>query len=197
MDGEAPIDTHTHRILVASIEAEFRRYQETAEAAILQLDDHQLHEAPTPTDNTIATIMVHLSGNFRSRFTDFLMSDGEKPWRDRDREFDVPPTERAELLERLKGGWDTLYGALSELSDADLGREVSIRGVPLPVHQALHRALAHASYHVGQVVYVAKWLQGPRWAYLTIPPGGSAEYNRSPTRERRALPPPIDPGSPE
>ena len=184
------------RAIVASIEAEYRRYLEIAEAAIEQLGDDQLFETPTRSDNSIATIMVHMAGNLRSRFTDFLTTDGEKPWRDRDREFESPPPlDRPALLEQWQGGWGTLFGALSELDDADLERQVSIRCVPLLVHQALHRSLAHASYHVGQIVYVAKWLKGSSWTSLSIPPGGSAEYNRNPTRERRIPRPPIDSGA--
>jgi hypothetical protein len=172
------------RTIVASIEGEYRRYKTLADEAIAQLDTDQLNARLADSDNSIATIVTHVSGNLRSRFSDFLASDGEKPWRDRDREF-VPGTgTRDELLETWNEGWRTLFGALAQLGDADLARTVTIRAVPLPVLDALHRSLAHASYHVGQIVYVAKSLRGDRWRYLSIPPGQSEAFRASPSLER-------------
>ncbi len=182
------------RALVASIEAEYRRYKTLGESAVKQLADPQLVDATGPS-NSIATIIWHLAGNLKSRFTDFLTSDGEKPWRDRDSEFLARHVTRAELMAQWDDGWRVLFAALTPLTDVDLERTVTIRGQPHTVAEALHRSLAHASYHVGQIVYVAKALRGADWQYLSIPPGQSAQYNQSPTRDRapRAQSPPSTP----
>jgi hypothetical protein len=129
-----------------------------------------------------------MSGNFKSRFTDFLDSDGEKPWRDRESEFARRSVSRSEVLGKWNEGWEILFDALGRLNDADLQRKVTIRGRPLGVHEALHRSLAHASFHVGQVVFLAKSLLGPEWDYLTIPPGKSEDYNRNPSGEKGPAP---------
>ena len=161
------------RDLIASIEAEYRRYKTLGEDAINQLADSQLAQVPG-TGNSIVTIVWHLAGNLKSRFTDFLTADGEKPWRDRDSEFLAREVSRKELQAKWEDGWRVLFAALTDLSDVDLGRTVTIRGEPHTVAQALHRSLAHASYHVGQIVYEAKALRGADWRYLSIPPGQSA-----------------------
>lgn len=175
------------RPIIASIEGEYRRYRELGEDAMAQLGDAEFGRAAGPGGNSIAVIVQHLSGNFVSRFTDFLDSDGEKPWRERDREFLPRDESRAELMETWARGWTVLFDALAALEDADLNRSVTIRGVPHTVSEALHRSLAHASYHVGQIVYQAKARRGAEWSYLSQPPGGSAAYHRDPTREK---PPP-------
>ena len=161
------------RDLIASIEAEYRRYKTLGEGAINQLADSQLAQV-AGTGNSIVTIVWHLTGNLKSRFTDFLTADGEKPWRDRDSEFLAREVSRKELQAKWEDGWRVLFAALTDLSDVDLGRTVTIRGEPHTVAQALHRSLAHASYHVGQIVYEAKALRGADWRYLSIPPGQSA-----------------------
>jgi len=170
------------RALIASIEAEYRRYKTLAEGAINQLADPQLAGATatagtTGTSNSIVIIVWHLAGNLRSRFTDFLTSDGEKPWRDRDSEFLARHVTRTELQAKWEDGWRALFAALTDLTDAELARTVTIRGQPHTVAEALHRSLAHTSYHVGQIVYVAKALRGADWQSLSIPPGQSAQYN--------------------
>ena len=175
------------RSLIASVEGEYRRYKALGEGALNQLEDGQL-AAASSVSNSIATIFWHISGNLKSRFTDFLTSDGEKPWRDRDSEFLARDVTRTELLAKWNDGWQVLFQALTDLNDADLDRTVTIRGQPLSVAQALHRSLAHTSYHVGQVVYVAKSLRGTDWRYLSIPPGQSAPYNKAPTLERTPRP---------
>jgi len=141
-----------------------------------QLADSQLAQATGP-GNSIVTIVWHVAGNLKSRFTDFLTSDGEKAWRDRDSEFLAREVSRKELQAKWEDGWRMLFAALGNLTDADLGRTVTIRGEPHTVAQALHRSLAHASYHVGQIVFVAKALRGADWRYLSIPPGQSPRYN--------------------
>ena len=164
------------RDVIASIEAEYRRYKTLGEGAISQLADAQLPEA-TSSGNSIVTIVWHLAGNLKSRFTDFLSSDGEKPWRDRDSEFLAREVSRNELQAKWEDGWRVLLAALSDLSDADLQRTVTIRSEPHTVAQALHRSLAHTSYHVGQIVYLAKALRGADWRYLSIPPGQSSSIH--------------------
>jgi len=119
-----------------------------------------------------------MAGNMRSRWTDFLTSDGEKPDRNRDTEFEAPPTTRAELMEMWERGWKLLLGALEPLSDEDLTRTITIRTEPHSVMQAINRQVAHYSYHVGQIVYLARHFAGDRWQSLTIPKKKSAEFNR-------------------
>jgi uncharacterized damage-inducible protein DinB len=169
---------------VDSIRAEYLRYKALADAAMDQLEEAQLSLPGPNGGNSIAVICWHVAGNLRSRFTDFLTSDGEKPWRHREEEFASRTVTRAELLTKWNGGWEALLGALASLSDEQLQQNVTIRGQPLRVHEALHRSLSHASYHVGQIVYLAKVLRGAEWRYLSIPPGGSDAYNQAPTREK-------------
>lgn len=172
------------RQIVGSIEAEYRRYKLIAERAIEQLADGQLSQASSSEGNSIATIVWHISGNLESRFTDFLRSDGEKPWRDRDGEFLSRAVSRAELREKWDKGWTVLFGCLADLVDGQLHEIVKIRGVALSVLEALHRSLAHASYHVGQIVFLAKELRGGDWRYLSIARGGSTAYNENPVAEK-------------
>ena len=172
------------RRFLGSIRSEFLRYKDLAEGAIAQVRDEELAPQGTGDNSSIATICWHISGNLRSRFTDFLESDGEKPWRNRESEFDARAVSRAELLAHWQIGWDTLLSTLNDLTDRMLEREVTIRGHSLPVHEALHRSLAHVAYHVGQIVYIAKGLRGSEWKSLSIPRGGSAAYNLDPKRDR-------------
>ena len=172
--------------IVSSVQAEYLRYKGLAEAAIAQLSDADL-VAPGPGDgNSIAVLCWHLAGNFRSRFTDFLTSDGEKPSRQREEEFRRRAITKQELLDYWQGGWAVLLDTLGKLSDADLDRLVTIRGQSLRVTEALHRSLAHASYHVGQIIYQARGLKGAGWRWLSIPPGQSEQYNTRPTMENAA-----------
>jgi hypothetical protein len=172
--------------IVSSVQAEYLRYKGLAEAAIAQLSDADL-VVPGPGDgNSIAVLCWHLAGNFRSRFTDFLTSDGEKPWRQREEEFSRRAVTKDELLAFWDGGWAVLLETLHGLSDADLDREVTIRGQRLRVTEALLRSLAHASYHVGQIVYQARGLKGGGWRWLSIPPGQSDQYNARPAMEQPA-----------
>jgi len=173
------------RDIVSSMEGEWRRYKALGEGAIQQVHDDELGR--NAGGNSIAIIVWHIGGNLKSRFTDFLDSDGEKPWRDRESEFDDRSNAtRAELLDKWNGGWTALFAALEPLSDEDLTRIVSIRGMKSRVHEALHRALAHTSYHVGQIVFLAKEFRGSEWKSLSIPRGKSQEYNQNPdpVRER-------------
>jgi uncharacterized damage-inducible protein DinB len=174
------------RDVVAAIELEFTRYRALAEGAMAQLDDEQICRRLGAAGSSIAIVVWHVSGNLASRFGDFLTTDGEKPWRVRDEEFAERQATRDEVLAKWHAGWAVLVDTLTGLTDADLPRTVVIRGQGLSVLQALTRSLAHVSYHVGQIVYVAKLLRGDGWTYLSIPPGGSAAYNANPTRETPA-----------
>jgi uncharacterized damage-inducible protein DinB len=181
--------------IIQSIEGEYRRYKSLSEGAIAQVSDADLNARPIATGNSIATIMTHVAGNLESRFSDFLTSDGEKPWRDREREFAHGDVSRPDLLTRWEQGWSVLFATLATLTDTDGGKTVTIRGQPLLVHEALHRSLAHAAYHTGQIVDRAHALSGADWRHLSIPPGGTAAYNANPIFEKpttaalRFLPP--------
>ena len=170
--------------ILGSITAEFARYKALAEGAIRQLDDAHLNVAPFHGGNSVATIGWHVGGNLRSRFTDFLTSDGEKPWRQREEEFRGRVVARAELLAHWERGWAALFATLADLTQDDLTKAVTIRGQSLSVHEALHRSLAHVSYHVGQIVFLSRSLLGERWSFLSIPPGQSDAYNAQPTFEK-------------
>jgi hypothetical protein len=139
---------------------------------------------PSDESNSIATLVWHVSGNLESRFTDFLTTDGEKEWREREDEFAVRDATPGEVREKWARGWRVLMDTLSGLTDEDLARTVTIRGVEHTVAEALHRSLAHTAYHVGQMTYQAKVLLGGDWDWLSIAPGKTSEYNRDPTREK-------------
>jgi Protein of unknown function (DUF1572) len=171
--------------IIESIRAEFLRYKALAEAAIEQVDEAALSAGPDG-NNSMAVICWHISGNLRSRFTDFLTADGEKPWRQRDEEFERRTVTRSELLEKWHQGWAVLLDTLGTLRDDQLQTRITIRQQPMLVHEALHRAMAHVASHVGQIVYIAKSLRGNEWRYLSIPPGQSDAYNRNPGHEHAA-----------
>jgi hypothetical protein len=162
----------------------FRGLKKLGERAMAQLTDEELLRAPDEESNSVAVIVKHLAGNMRSRWTDFLTSDGEKPDRNRDSEF-VADTEltRAELLERWERGWGLLFAALEPLRGDDLLRTVMIRGEPHSVVQAINRQLTHYASHVGQIVYLAKHLKSKDWKSLSVPRGQSDQFNRK-MRER-------------
>jgi hypothetical protein len=164
--------------VVASARATFAAQRRLAERAIEQLTDEQVHVTPAPDANSVAVIVQHVGGNLRSRWTDFLTSDGEKAWRRRDEEFEELRLDRAALVAVWEAGWTACFSALDALSDADLARTVTVRSEPHSVIQAIHRSLAHTSYHVGQIVQLARTLAGPAWKTLSVPRGGSAEYNQ-------------------
>jgi len=172
------------RVVLASIEGEYRRYKTKAEEVFAQLSDAQLAQPLGDRENSVAMIVRHMAGNLRSRFTDFLTSDGEKPWRNREEEFRPREIARNELLESWEEGWRVLQTELAALTDDDLDRTVTIRRQPLSVAEALHRSLAHVGYHVGQIVLIGRHLCGTRWEFLSIPPGASGSYNLDPTRDR-------------
>src|SRR5436309_15862827 len=155
----------------------FRFYKKLAEGAMDQVSDEQLFTALDEEMNSIAIIVKHMAGNMRSRWTDFLTSDGEKPDRNRDSEFVAPPTTRPDLMRLWNECWDIVFRALEPLSDSDLTRAVTIRGEPHSVMQAINRQVAHYAYHCGQIVFLAKHFQNKQWKSLSVPRGKSAEFN--------------------
>ncbi len=162
------------RTFMESIEAEYRRYRELAEAAIRQLSDEELVAQAPGAGSPVATIAWHLGGNLKSRFTDFLTSDGEKPWRDREAEFLPRQVSREELLSHWNEGWNTLETSLGAITDANLADTVTIRGEALSVIRALHRSLAHTAYHVVQIVDRGKQARFDCWEWLSTPPSGGS-----------------------
>lgn len=156
----------------------FRYYRKLAERAMEQVTDEQLFEQIDEESNSIALIIKHMAGNMRSRWTDFLTTDGEKPDRNRDSEFVDPPRTREALLEVWADGWNRVFAALEPLSDADLTRTVTIRGEAHSVMQAINRQIAHYANHVGQIVLLAKHFAHDRWQSLSIPRNRSADFNR-------------------
>lgn len=155
----------------------FRHYKRLADNAIAQCPDDKLCAEIDPESNSIAIIMKHMVGNMRSRWSDFLTSDGEKPDRQRDTEFETPATTREELLALWDSGWKLLLDALTPLIDTDLSATVTIRAEPHSVTQAINRQIAHYSYHIGQIVYLARHFAGSQWKTLTIPKNKSTEFN--------------------
>jgi hypothetical protein len=156
----------------------FRQYKKVAELAMEQVTDEQLTAVLDAESNSIAIIVKHMSGNMRSRFTDFLTTDGEKPDRDRDSEFVDPPATRKALLDAWEDGWARVFHALEPLSEKDLGRTITIRGEAHSVMQAVNRQVAHYGLHVGQIVMLAKHFACDRWKSLSVPKARSAEFNR-------------------
>jgi hypothetical protein len=157
----------------------FRYYKKLAERAMAQVTDDEFFRAVAPGSNSIAIVVKHLSGNLKSRWTDFLTTDGEKPWRNRDSEFELEESAgRAALMDAWESAWTVLFGSIEPLSEGHLGRTVTIRGEAHSVMQAINRALAHCAYHAGQIVFAAKQLRGGRFETLTVPRGQSAEFNR-------------------
>ena len=162
---------------------EFRRAKALADGAMEQVTPDQFFAAPSEGDNCIAVIVKHVGGNLLSRWTDFLTSDGEKPGRNRDVEFDITTSDTQQsLMKQWEPGWAALFSALEPLSDADLERIITIRGEPFTVLQAINRQLTHYSYHVGQIVYVAKHYAGGSWRTLSVAKGKSKEFNAKPTK---------------
>jgi len=154
-----------------------RYYKKLGEQAIAQASDQALVATPDQESNSIAVIVKHLVGNMRSRWTDFLTSDGEKPDRKRDSEFESPPQTRSEILALWDFGWKIVFHSLAPLTEDDLRSTVLIRGERHSVMQAINRQIGHYSYHIGQIVYVAKHYSADHWKTLSIPRGKSTDFN--------------------
>jgi hypothetical protein len=160
-----------------SVRKEFARVQELAEKALAQVtDDARLHVALDAESNSVAVLVRHVGGNLASRWTEIFTTDGEKPDRNRDGEFEARTQSRAELLESWGRGWGALHRTLSSLAPADLPRTVKIRGEAQSVVRAIERSLAHTAYHVGQIVFLCKHLASDRWQTLSIARGKSKEF---------------------
>src|SRR6476660_1269417 len=165
---------------LADLRTQFAKLRGTAERAMAQVGDADFARLADAENNSIAIIVKHISGNLRSRCTDFLTSDGEKPDRDRDGEFVLhPPDTRAHLLNEWTGAWDLLEATVASLTADDLQRTVYIRAEPHTVGQALQRNLGHLAYHVGQIVLLAKHWVGPSWQTLTVPRGQSKTFTQA------------------
>jgi len=156
----------------------FHYSKRVAEGAMEQVSDEQLFATLDPEMNSIAIVVKHMTGNMRSRWTDFLTSDGEKADRNRDSEFVEPPATREAVLKLWNDGWNCVFEALAPLSDQDLDRTVTIRGEPHSVMQAINRQIAHYAYHCGQIVFLAKHFQHDQWKSLSVPRNKSAEFNK-------------------
>jgi uncharacterized damage-inducible protein DinB len=156
---------------------QMRSYKRLAEGALAQVTDDELFATLDAESNSLAVIVKHLVGNMRSRFTDFLTTDGEKPDRDRDSEFEMAsPASRAEVMRAWEEGWSVVFGALDSLRPEDVLSIVTIRGEPQTVMQAVNRQIAHYAYHVGQIVFLAKHFRASGWKSLSIPRGKSQEF---------------------
>ena len=165
-------------IVLEDIAFTFRKQQELAERALAQVDDADFFRTLDAESNSVAILVKHIGGNLRSRWTDFLSADGEKPDRDRDGEFIVPgETARADVMATWNAGWSTLFDTLSSLQPADLTATVSIRSEKMPAIAAMHRAVSHIGQHVGQIVLLAKHYRSLDWNTLSIPRGRSADTN--------------------
>ncbi len=163
-------------LLLPAAIRQFSQYKKLAENTFSQLTDEQLVQVPGPETNSIAVIVKHMWGNMMSRWTDFLTTDGEKDWRERDAEFENDLDSRDAILQKWEEGWACLFKALHSLEPADLDRTVTIRSEPLTVTDAILRQLTHYAYHAGQIVYAGKLFAGEQWVSLSIPRGGSAAY---------------------
>ena len=171
-------------MILEEILAEYRRYQSMAELAVAQISEKDVQKIFGDEGNSIEIIMNHVSGNLRSRFTNFLTEDGEKLWRNRDSEFEEQNKTKEQLLADWKESFEIVFKEVGSLTIEALNNKIKIRGNELTVSAALERSLAHTSYHVGQIVLLAKFFAGNKWKTLSIPKGKSQEYNSNPTKEK-------------
>ena len=169
---------------------QFRGHKRMAEKAMEQLRDEDFFVTIDQESNSVAILVKHLVGNMRSRFTDFLITDGEKPDRFRDREFEInPATTRTEVMDWWEEGWSRVFATIESLQPDDVMRTVTVRGEPHSVMQALNRQIAHYAQHTGQIVFLAKHLRSSEWKMLSIPRGKSEDYKVAPPKSDRGLPP--------
>lgn len=171
--------------MLKDFKGEFERYKLLGEKAIKQVPDIELnHRLGGGEVNSVTMLVRHISGNLHSRFTNFLTTDGEKPWRKREAEFEDVHLNRQQLLETWESSWATLLATLKQLKEEDAEKQITIRGVPHTVSEALCRALAHVAMHVGQIILLARLTHDGEWRSLSIPKGHSAQYNQNPTLEK-------------
>lgn len=169
---QTPAETH----LLETIRFEFARMKQLAEKALSQVSDEGFAAIPFEEGNSCAIVVQHMAGNLLSRWTDFLTSDGEKDWRNRDAEFEAQTMPRAELMQQWEKGWQALFQAIDSVTADHLMQHIYIRKEPLTVLQALQRQVAHYSYHVGQIVLLARFQTGKNWQSLSIPKGQSKGF---------------------
>jgi hypothetical protein len=162
-----------------SVKKQFEYYQSVGEKTFDQLDEKDLFWQYNPESNSIAITVNHLWGNMKSRWTDFLTSDGEKEWRNRDLEFEHVITIKDQLLKKLHDGWETLFKALDTINEENFDSKVYIRNQEHSIIDAINRQLMHYSYHIGQIVYIGRMIKGNNWKSLSIPKGKSAEFNHN------------------
>ncbi|MGA7216663.1 MAG: DUF1572 family protein [Candidatus Sulfotelmatobacter sp.] len=166
---------------IEEAQRQFHGHKHMAERAMEQLRDEDFFATLDAESNSVAVLVKHLAGNMRSRFTDFLTSDGEKPQRFRDREFELDSsTTRADVMKWWEEGWNCVFAAVESLKPGDVMRIVTIRGQPHTVLQALNRQIAHYAQHIGQIVFLAKHLRLSDWKTLSIPRGKSEDYKTAP-----------------
>jgi len=171
------LDSATGAAYLKDVVRQMRMYKGYVDKAIPRVSDEQLHSMLDANSNSIAVIMKHVGGNLKSRYRDFLTTDGEKPDRDRDGEFETAGGEpRGEILTWWEEGWSIAFASIAALTPEDLGRPITIRGEQYQVIEALNRSIAHAASHVGQIVYLARHFAGDNWTSLTIPKGASAQH---------------------
>jgi uncharacterized damage-inducible protein DinB len=159
------------------IRRQLHGYKRLADGALTQISEEEFFRELDPEANSIAIVVKHMAGNMRSRFTDFLTADGEKPDRNRDQEFEVGMADRETFLKAWEQGWKAVFDTVDALKPEDVERTVTIRSEPHSVLQALNRALAHLAYHAGQIVYLAKYFRSEKWTTLSVPRGKTDEFN--------------------
>ena len=172
------MNTNPADLFLQDIRIQARKLKELADKALVQVRDEDLAVTLDPESNSLAVIVQHMAGNLRSRWTDFLTSDGEKPDRERDAEFESHEATRADLLASWEEGWSRLFGTLDGLTTEDLGKTVLIRSEPHTAVQAINRGIAHAAYHVGQIVFLSKHFASADWRTLSIPRGKSRAFTQ-------------------
>jgi hypothetical protein len=166
------------QLFLDSVIKRFKENKVLSEKTFDQLNDEEMHLQPNEESNSIAVIIQHLYGNMLSRWTNFLTEDGEKEWRNRDDEFEVHQFSKQQLIEKWNEGWKVFLNTLESLTPNDLSKTITIRRQPLNVVDAINRQLAHYSYHVGQIVYLGRWIKQGEWTSLSIPKNRSQEFNQ-------------------
>lgn len=170
---------NTNTIFLTGTKKLFQYYKGLGEKAIAQVSDEQINWKPNEASNSVALIVHHITGNMLSRFTDFLTTDGEKSWRNRESEFEVGYASKAEMMQAWEKGWDQVFKTIDSLKEEDLEKIIYIRNEGQSVMDALQRQLAHYTNHVGQIIYLAKILKGDEFQSLSIPKGQSSGYNQN------------------
>lgn len=171
-------------IFLESVIKRFKEYKTISEKTFDQLNGEEMHFQPNEASNSIAVIIQHMHGNMLSRWTNFLTEDGEKEWRKRDDEFELHQFSKQQLLDKWNEGWKVFLDALESLTANDLSKTITIRSQPLSVVDAINRQMAHYSYHVGQIVYIGRWIKQSEWKSLSIPKNKSSEFNQKMQQQR-------------